>query len=136
MNEEIKEMSKEELFLLDLKCSTEPTLTEKGKDLLLDYITNLQNRITELEEINKQHQELNAKLRDELETMTFTAKIKQEAIDSLIKRIDKAIEYVKCMPYLEETDKEYEDMDGNTYFTYKKWDESDLLNILQDKEEV
>lgn len=31
-----------------------------------DYTTNLQNRITELEEINKQHQELNGMLNQEI----------------------------------------------------------------------
>lgn len=45
----------------------------------------------EIEKENKELQEENEKLKDSLETMTFTAKVKQEAIDSLIKRIDEAI---------------------------------------------
>ena len=49
--------------------------------LLLYYITNLQQE--------------NERLKDSLETMTFTAKVKQEAVDSLISRIDKAVEYIK-----------------------------------------
>lgn len=45
--------------------------------------------------------------------------------------IDKAIHYIEYdMPYLQETDKEYEDINGNTYFTYKEYNASDLLDIL------
>lgn len=40
--------------------------------------------------------------------------------------------YIECdMPYLQEIDKEYENMDGDTYFTYKDYNASDLLNILK-----
>ena len=50
----------------------------------------------------------------------------------LSSRIDKAIEYIeKEMPYLQETDKEYEDVNGNTYFTYKEYDGKELLEILK-----
>ena len=48
---------------------------------LLNYITNLQ--------------EENEDLKDNLETMTFTAKVKQEAVDSLISRVDKAATILK-----------------------------------------
>lgn len=41
-------------------------LSPKQCNKLLDYITNLQNRIKELEEINKQHQELNGMLNQEM----------------------------------------------------------------------
>lgn len=47
--------------------------------------------------------------------------------------IDKAIEYIENeMPYLQETDKEYEDVNGNTYFTYKEYDGKELLDILKE----
>ena len=55
-------------------------ITPQECKILLDYITNLQ--------------EENERLKDSLETMTFTAKIKQEAIDGLIKKMDKAIELI------------------------------------------
>lgn len=76
---------------------------------LLDYLINLQNRITELEEINKQHQELNGMLNQ---------------------KINKAIEYID-----RETGKGiYESGYGRgTAITICK---EHLLNILQDKEEV
>lgn len=49
--------------------------------------------------------------------------------------IDKAIEYIKYyLPYLQEPDKEYENLEGNTYFTYKEWTGEELLQILEDKE--
>lgn len=100
---------------------------------LLDYITNLQNRITELEEINKQHQELNGKLRDELENSCWDeASVRADILleqEDYKSRCQKAIEYInhaqnygtmaQVMPHL----KPYVNGD-------------DLLNILQDKEEV
>lgn len=50
--------------------------------------------------------------------------------------IDKAIEYIENeMPYLQETDKEYEDINGNTYFTYKEYDGKELLDILNEVSE-
>lgn len=49
--------------------------------------------------------------------------------------INKAIEYIKdYLPFLQEPDKEYEDVNGNTYFTYKKWTGQEILQILEDKE--
>ena len=39
------------------------------------------------------------------------------------------------MPYLQETDKEYEDINGNTYFTYKEYDGKELLDILNEVSE-
>lgn len=38
------------------------------------------------------------------------------------------------MPYLQETDKEYEDVNGNTYFTYKEYDGKELIEILKEVE--
>ena len=45
--------------------------------------------------------------------------------------IEEVREYIENdMPYLQEVDNEYEDVNGNTYFTYKEYDESKLLQIL------
>lgn len=50
--------------------------------------------------------------------------------------IDKAVKYIENeMPYLQETDKEYEDVNGNTYFTYKEYDGKELLDILNEASE-
>ena len=47
--------------------------------------------------------------------------------------IDKAVKYIENeMPYLQEIDKEYEDVNGNTYFTYKEYDGKELLDILKE----
>ena len=49
--------------------------------------------------------------------------------------IDKLREYIENeMPYLQETDKEYEDVNGNTYFTYKEYDGKELIEILKEVE--
>ena len=66
--------------------------------------------------------------------------IKIKLIDGLYKAqkevIDKAVKYIENeMPYLQEIDKEYEDVDGNTYFTYKEYDGKELLDILKEKQE-
>lgn len=62
MNEEIKEIldrieTASEIF----DCLLQP----EECTALLNYITNLQNRITELEEINRDHQRMNIELREE-----------------------------------------------------------------------
>lgn len=50
--------------------------------------------------------------------------------------IDKAVKYIENeMPYLQEIDKEYEDVNGNTYFTYKEYDGKELLDILKEVSE-
>ena len=51
----------------------------------------------------------------------------------VISRVAKYIE--NEMPYLQETDKEYEDVNGNTYFTYKEYDGKELLDILNEVSE-
>jgi hypothetical protein len=51
----------------------------------------------------------------------------------VISRVAKYIE--NEMPYLQETDKEYEDVNGNTYFTYKEYDDKELLDILNEVSE-
>lgn len=49
--------------------------------------------------------------------------------------ISRAVKYIENeMPYLQETDKEYEDVNGNTYFTYKEYDGKELLEILKEVE--
>lgn len=107
MNSEIKEhmqncIDREESCLLN----------SDNTKLLLDYITNLQQKVEQYENPEdltlfymwidekakdkmKELQKENERLKDELETMTFTAKVKQEAIDALIKRIDKAIKLIE-----------------------------------------
>lgn len=40
-------------------------LMRESRDSLFTYITNLQNRIKELEEINRDHQRMNIELREE-----------------------------------------------------------------------
>ncbi len=50
--------------------------------------------------------------------------------------INRAVKYIENeMPYLQETDKEYEDINGNTYFTYKEYDGKELLDILNEVSE-
>lgn len=50
--------------------------------------------------------------------------------------IDKIIHYIEYdMPYLQEIDKEYEDINGNTYFTYKEYNTNDLLDMLKEVSE-
>jgi cell division septum initiation protein DivIVA len=113
MSDEIKEIIsylKNKTFIPDETKRKYKILHRDEVNKLLDYITNLQQE--------------NERLKDSLETMTFTTKVKQEAVDSLISRIDKAVEYInhaqnygtmaQVMPHL----KFY--VNGN-----------DLLNILQ-----
>lgn len=61
--------------------------------------------------------------------------IKPKLIDYFYKQrevINRAVKYIENeMPYLQETDKEYEDINGNTYFTYKEYDDKELLDILK-----
>ena len=130
MNNEIKEMSKIELFLLDLKCSTEPTLTEKGKDLLLNYITNLQEEKDDYKNKFWEEQEQSEMLKDKLEIFMLSDKTKQETIDNFRNKIDKAIEYINenknktIAPYGDNEDIDYE----TCLF---EEDIVDLLNILK-----
>ena len=61
--------------------------------------------------------------------------LKQE-IERLNNIIKETIEYIENMPYLQEVDEEFENVDGEVYFTYKEWDDTELLDILKgsDKE--
>lgn len=65
--------------------------------------------------------------------------IKPKLIDYFYKQrevINRAVKYIENeMPYLQETDKEYEDINGNTYFTYKEYDGKELLDILNEVSE-
>lgn len=64
------------------------------------------------------------KLEDKIKTINNLCKKQKEVID-------KAIEYIEYeMPYLQESDKEYEDINGHTYYTYKEYDGKELLDIL------
>ena len=80
-------------------------------------------------------QEENQELKAELQLYQGALKREHEAIhrvNELEEVIDKAIDYVENeMPYLQETDKEYEDVNGNTYFTYKEYDGKELIEILK-----
>ena len=52
----------------------------KNAEILLNLIEKQQNRITELEKINAEHQKINGKLRDELNLLK---KQKQDVLDFL-----------------------------------------------------
>ena len=61
--------------------------------------------------------------------------MKPKLIDYFYKQkkvINRAVKYIENeMPYLQEIDNEYEDINGNTYFTYKEYDGKELLDILK-----
>lgn len=66
MNDEIKEILDNMKEISSFEYTTDWfELNFEDTKILLNYITNLQNRIKELEEINKQHQEINVELRAE-----------------------------------------------------------------------
>ena len=110
------------------KISYPYTINLKQIDLLLSYIEQLEkeNEFLKLDNpsANMKHFEMLKENKRKIDNLRYQNK-------QLKNNRDKAIEYIKNMPYLQETDKEYEDMNGNTYFTYKKWDDSELLNILK-----
>ena len=94
MNNEIKEIL-EDLKTFDENSGCPYELSGKDCQLLLDYITNLQ-------EENKHLDEVNCKLRKGGEALKNTNKLLlqqkeqlQKDLDILDKRIDKAIEYIK-----------------------------------------
>ena len=143
-NQNIKETLDNTLEYLEGIDETRNTkiLTTNETNILLDYITNLQDRIKELETINEEHRRINGELREENEkskngvslekasdkTMILTQKF---VIEQLKTRINKAIEYIKNdMPYLEEPDDDYENNHKMV-----EYDNSILLNILQGSDE-
>lgn len=84
------------------------------------------------ENLVRELQDENEKLKDAIQTYDILLKSNVENNKRLRKTIDEAIHYIECgMPYLQEIDKEYEDVDGNTDFTYKEYNGSDLLSILK-----
>lgn len=84
------------------------------------------------ENLVRELQDENEKLKGAIQTYDIFVKSNVEEAKRLQKIIDEAIHYIECdMPYLQEIDKEYENMDGDTYFTYKDYNASDLLNILK-----
>jgi len=99
-------------------------LTIKNNWLNLELEKAHSNYLESANELRNRLCEENTRLEGEVQRLM----IENEVLND---RIDKAIEYIENMPYLQETDKEYEDMNGNTYFTYKEWDDSELLNILK-----
>ena len=114
------------------------------RDLQEDYNNELDENL-KLSELWLKSQEENKQLKEKVnqyenpEDMTlFYMWIDNKAKDKmkdLQQRINNAIKYIeKEMPYLQEIDEEYEDVNGNTYFTYKEYDGKDLLEILKGKE--
>lgn len=137
MNDEIKEiLDNFEKYETRYKLHNETQfiITHREIQILLDYITNLQNRIKELEKINKQHQELNSELREENKELKeykenatrkhWQQKCVEHSINEKLLqiRIDKVIEVIKNKyPVLCESEGDFKE---------------ELLNILQDKKEV
>lgn len=138
MDDELKEILEEVNTIIDNTYYNEEYSYFKVSHIseLIDYITNLQQKVEQYENPDdltlfymwidekakdkmKELQQENERLKDELETMTFTAKVKQEAIDALIKRIDKAIEYINL----------YAGSENNYCLDYH--DLNPLLNILK-----
>lgn len=78
----------------------------------------------------------NLKINYEVKPSFTTRKIKelQQQCKKQKEVIDRAVKYIENeMPYLQETDKEYvQDVNGNTYFTYKEYDGKELLDILKE----
>ena len=78
-----------------------------------------------------------------VETIRIASQSIQDYIEQLEEQVKKqkevisrAVKYIENeMPYLQETDKEYEDVNGNTYFTYKEYDGKELLGILKEVSE-
>lgn len=69
---------------------------------------------------------------EEIRNILRSYEILQKQNKQLNKRINKAIEYIEnYMPYVVETDKEYEDVDGNTYYTYKEYTGEEIIKILK-----
>lgn len=97
MSDEIKEI----LQMLEAMASNDDiAFLPKQASLLLDYITNLQDRIKELEAINEEHRKINGKLREENEILKKNAEHNDKVVDKARwnemvykSRIDKAIEY-------------------------------------------
>ena len=66
----------------------------------------------------------------QLSFLAYTTRLEEEN-QQLKEVIEEVREVIKNeIPYLYEIDKEYEDVEGNTYFTYKEYDDSKLLQIL------
>ena len=94
----------------------------------------LENRITELEEINKQHQELNKELREELENSCWDeASVRADVLleqQDYEERCQKAIKYINCNK--QKTIGAYGDNEDDD-FEICLWEEDidNLLNMLQ-----
>ena len=106
-------------------------MKERDKEYYNQKINELYNIIESRDRNINDLEKENRELKKDLEMYENGVYFSSEN-DELQQRIDKAIEYIeKEMPYLQETDKEYEDVNGNTYFTYKEYDGKELLDILK-----
>lgn len=114
-------MNKEEIYKRIMVCE------KKERDFLEVGNTRTANRYhNEIQKWEELLNQLNPKMEKELNEYR-RGYYKQKEV------IDKAIHYIEYdMPYLQETDKEYEDINGNTYFTYKEYNANDLLDILKE----
>jgi len=138
MEKEIEEILENFNKLFGMKIEPEITtidFTIEECKQILDYITNLQ-------QIEQEHKKINGELRKEINKLTAESTeweertyCWQDRAENLEIIIDKAVEYIEDMPYLKETDEEFEDIDGNIYHTWKEWTADVLLKILQNGSE-
>lgn len=73
----------------------------------------------------------NKRLREEYKHLSEIYDDSCKSFEKLFKRVNKALDYIDNMPYLQAIDEEFEDLDGETYFTYKEWDDTELKQILK-----
>ena len=92
-------------------------------------IERLNNIIEEKGKETKQLQE------DIVNHIKIASEYKEQMLikDNIINELEKLL--VEELPYLYEIDKEYEDIDGNTYFTYKEYDYEKVLDKLKELKE-
>ena len=121
------DLEQDEIKLL-LSCIKQ--LKNRNKELYEGFMAT-QEELTDYATKNEQLEKENKELKDRNEINIDRNIEAYKIVEQLENNRDKAIEYIENMPYLQETDKEYEDMNGNIYFTYKEWDDSELLNILK-----
>ena len=119
--EAIKHLLLENQMQQDVIISYKTTNLDQAVDIqqLEQENKQLKERITYLENSNNRREETILNLRNE------------QQLDKYKEVIEEIREVIKNkMPYLYEIDKEYENVEGNTYFTYKEYDDSELLQIL------
>ena len=125
--EEVDKLFKEIKKMSDIKSEFYKTLNNiVGNDrlsneeiyIINDYLGRLEATIKELQQENKQ-------LKEDIETFKLTITIQQQMIDELIGKIDKAIEYINSLEFLELMNS----ANKEDYFKAK----NKLLEILGDK---